>query len=317
MLEKNKPNELYISRIYEASVKNVWDAWVDPIQVAKWWGPRGFTITNHSKEVCTGGHWNYTMHGPDKVDYPNSTKYIEVEKYSKLIYDHGANANQAALFRVTALFSELNGKTHLDMTMAFESAEKAQEIKKFIKQASGDSTWDRLAEYLLETVKQKDTFVINRSFDAPIEVMYTMWTDTKHISQWLAPTGADMKFIKANLQVGGSTFWQMNGEFGTMYGRAQYLEMLCPNRIVYTQQFVDEKENISRHPHAPTWPETMLTTIQLFVEDKNTTRVTITWEPYGKTTPEEVEIFKSARAGMTMGWTGSFDKLETYLEKMK
>ncbi len=23
-----------------------WDAWVDPKQVAHWWGPRGFTITN-------------------------------------------------------------------------------------------------------------------------------------------------------------------------------------------------------------------------------------------------------------------------------
>ena len=48
-----------------------------------------------------------------------------------------------------------------------------------------------------------------------------------------------------------------------MYGRAEYLEIEQPDRIVYTQQFCDEHENISRHPLAPTWPETMLTTVQL------------------------------------------------------
>lgn len=68
-----------------APVKMVWDAWVDPKQVTQWWGPRGLTLTSHSKDVRTGGHWNYTMHGPDGVDYPNKTKYLEVEKYSRMV----------------------------------------------------------------------------------------------------------------------------------------------------------------------------------------------------------------------------------------
>ena len=48
-----KDNELYITRIYDAPVKAVWDAWTDPKQAAKWWGPRGFTITTHSSEAKT------------------------------------------------------------------------------------------------------------------------------------------------------------------------------------------------------------------------------------------------------------------------
>ncbi len=51
-----------------------------------------------------------------------------------------------------------------------------------------------------------------------------------------------------------------------MYGRAEYLEIKRPDRIVYTQQFCDEQENLSRHPLAPTWPATMLTTVQLTAE---------------------------------------------------
>jgi hypothetical protein len=41
--------------------------------------------------------------------------------------------------------------------------------------------------------------------------------------------------------------------------------------------------------------------------------VTITWEPYGKVAREELETFVKAKGGMTQGWTGSFDKLESYL----
>jgi uncharacterized protein YndB with AHSA1/START domain len=100
-----------------------------------------------------------------------------------------------------------------------------------------------------------------------------------------------------------------------MYGRCQYQKIEKPGCIVYTQQFCDENENISRHPLAPTWPETMLTTVQLTAEGPDQTRVTVTWEPYGPTTAEELEVFINARGGMTQGWTGSFDKLEEYLPK--
>ncbi len=313
---KNKPNEYYLTRIYNAPLKTVWQAWVDPQQVAKWWGPRGFTITNHSKDVRTGGHWDYMMHGPDGKNYPNKTKFLEVVDYSKMSYDHGASDDQPPLFRVTVLFTETNGQTELDFTMAFENAEIATQMKKFIKKAGGDSTWDRLAEYLSEEIHQKNTFVINRSFNTSVEVMYALWTNPKNISAWLAPTGASMNFINADIKVGGGTFWRMEGEHGVMFGKAKYLEMNPPNKIVYTQQFVDENENISRHPMAPTWPETMLTTVEFSAEDTNQTRVKITWEPHGKTTHDEVETFKNARAGMTMGWTGSFDKLEDHLAKI-
>ncbi len=318
MAEKNKPNELYITRIYDAPVQLVWEAWTDPKKVAKWWGPRGFTLTTHSKDLKPGGHWNYTMHGPDGTDYENKTIYHEVEKYARLVYDHGANDHQPPLFRVTAVFTDLKDKTKMEMTMTLATAEAAKEIKKFIKQAGGNATWDRLAEYLGEEISQKNQFFINRSFDIPIANMYDMWTDPKHFSQWLPPTGFTMEFLKADIKPGGSTFYAMTSLDGSvkMYGKAHYLAMEKPNRLVYTQEFCDEKGNRSRHPMAPVWPAVMLTNVLLSEEGPNSTRVTVTWEPYGKVTQEEVDFFMQARGGMTQGWTGSFDKLESYLEKI-
>src|SRR5436853_4484463 len=117
MVAKSKPNEIYITRVYDAPVAAVWDAWTDPQQVGQWWGPRGFTLTTHSKDLRPGGTWNYTMHGPDGTDFPNRTTYFEVEKYRRLVYDHGANENQPAMFRVTVQFTEVKGKTKMEMTM--------------------------------------------------------------------------------------------------------------------------------------------------------------------------------------------------------
>lgn len=310
----NKSNEIRITRVYEAPVKAVWDAWTDPKQAAQWWGPRGFTITTHSKDLRPGGIWHYTMHGPDGTDYPNKTLYHEVEAGKRLVYDHGGNDERKPLFRVTVTFSEVKAGTKMEMTMTLPTPEEAEQTRKFIKQAGGNSTWDRLAEYL-ET--DKDIFVINRSFDAPVETLYEMWTNPEHSSKWMPPTGFTMKYLRAHIKEGGSAFYSMTSENGkmTMYGRANYLKLRRPNEVVYTQQFCDAQENVTRHPMAPTWPETMLTTVRFEAEGPNQARITIQWEPHGNATPEELDTFRKARGGMTQGWTGSFDKLESALEK--
>ena len=315
MAAKARSNEIRITRVYDAPVRAVWDAWTDPEQVAKWWGPRGFTLTTHSKDLRPGGSWVYTMHGPDGTDYPNKTPYLEVEECAKLVYDHGGNDDRPPLFRVQVLFSENDGKTTMEMCMTMATPEAAEEIGKFIKKAGGNATWDRLAEYLEHESSGKDSFVINRSFDAPLETLFDMWTDPAHLAKWLAPAGFDMQFIHCDIRTGGRSFYSMSGHGFTMFGRAEYLEIVKPHRIVYTQQFCDEQQNIACHPMAPTWPETLLTKIQLIAEGPDRTRVTVTSIPYGGVKVEELAAFVKERGGMTQGWTGSFDALETYLTR--
>jgi len=160
----------------------------------------------------------------------------------------------------------------------------------------------------------KDQFFINRSFDIPVEAMFEIWTNPKQLSQWLPPTGFKMNFIKSEIKTGGSAFYCMFNESGAkMYGRTQYLELRHPDRVVYTQQFCDENEKITRHPMSPTWPETMLTTVTLTKEGPKRTRVTITWEPHNNPNQQELDTFSNAKSSMAQGWTGSFDKLEEYI----
>ena len=58
-----------------------------------------------------------------------------------------------------------------------------------------------------------------------------------------------------------------------------------------------------------------MTTVKFTEEGPDRTRVTIIWEVHGKASPEEIDTFKKSKAGMTQGWTGSFDKLEEYLKE--
>lgn len=306
MAEKS---EIRLVRLYNAPVDVVWNAWVDSEQVAQWWGPRGFTITTHDKDIRPGGHWDYTMHGPDGKDYPNITRYLEVVHHAKLVYDHGGSKTANPMFRVTALFSENSGKTTLDLTLAFETPEAAEASRKHIKAVGGDATWDRLAEYLAKKQSGKELFVITRSFNAPIHTVFDHWINPLLLEQWTAPTGMTMKYLRVNIEAGGSSFYVMGNDNLKLYGRVEYLEIDKPHRLVYTQQFVDEQEKPSHHPLAPTFPSKMKTRVEFVREAENQTRIRITWEPLA----DGLETFIQMRPSMTLGWTGSLDKLEKML----
>ncbi len=315
MSKTSNSNQFTLTRIYDASIKRVWEAWTDPNQAAKWWGPRGFTLTTHSKELKVGGIWHYTMHGPDGTDYPNKTVYHELEEYQRLVYDHGGYDDKPPLFRVTVLFKKLGKKTQLEMTMTCPSIEAAVQTKKLIKEANGYSTWDRLAEYLEHQETGKQIFVINRSFNTSIDRIFEMWTKPEHFSQWMGPVGVRMENITAEISEGKSLFYKMtNDKDLTLFGKINYQKIEKPNYLQYTQIFCDEKGNVSRHPLVPVWPEVMLTKILFFSESNDQTRITIIWEPFGTVSKEELATFIEMRAGMTQGWEGSFDKLEKYLQ---
>ena len=313
MASRNKPNVISLTRIYDAPLQAVWDAWAIPEEVAQWWGPRGFTITTHGRDLRTGGYWHYTMHGPDGTEYENTTQYLEVVPLQRMVYDHGGHKDRPPLFRVTMLLSEHAGRTQLDLSFALATPEIAEEMRGFIKKAGGEGTWDRLAEHLAVRCTGKEQFFIARSFDAGIERVFEMWTDPEHLAAWMPPAGATMHFLRADPRVGGSSLYAMTFPDGAvMHGLITYLAIEKPVLITYTQQFCDEQERVIRPPFFKDWPLTMHSTIEFAAESPERTRVTVRWQPQEATDADLAEFVKQ-RGGMTMGWTGSFDKLEAAL----
>lgn len=311
---RSRSPEIKLTRLYDAPVRAVWDAWMEPDQVGQWWGPRGFTLTTESKDVRPGGTWRYTMHGPDGTDYPNVTHYHVVEPLARLVYDHGATDTTPPLFRMTVTFTEVGGKTRLDLCMSLATPEAAAEARRFIKKAGGDGTWDRLGEHLHRRASGRERFVIHRAFDAPIARVFAMWTEREHLVRWLPPAGSEMRLLRGDIAAGQASDFVITGAGGPLYGRFEYLAIEPPHRVVYAQQFTDADGRPARHPGAPDWPRSLLTTVTLAEESPGTTRVTVTTDPRGELTAAELAAFVKERAGMTEGWTGSFDALEAILD---
>lgn len=197
--------------------------------------------------------------------------------------------------------------------MAFATPEVAQEMRGFIRKAGGEGTWDRLAEHLGKRCAGKEQFFITRTFEAGIERMYEMWSDPEHLAQWLPPAGATMRYLRAEPRVGGTSMYAMTMPGGAvMHGLVKYLALEKPQRIAYIQQFCDEHGQVIRPPFFKDWPLAMLTTVTLASEGPEHTRVTMRWEPQDASEADLAEFIRQ-RSGMTMGWTGSFDKLEAQL----
>ena len=140
--------ELVLERVYDAPRELVYKVWTDPRHVVHWWGPNGFTTTNHSMEVKVGGMWRYTMHGPDGTDYPNRMTFLVVEPNKRLVYDHGDDENPR-MFQASASFDDLGGKTRLTLRLVFDTAEQRNEtVEKAGAIEGGKQTLARLAEYI-------------------------------------------------------------------------------------------------------------------------------------------------------------------------
>jgi uncharacterized protein YndB with AHSA1/START domain len=163
-----------------------------------------------------------------------------------------------------------------------------------------------------DTQSAGEDFVISRTVDAPRDLVWKVWTDEKHLVHWWGPKGFTVKHAKLDLRPGGTFHYRIVGPNDVeIWGKFQFREVHAPDRLVFTSSFSDEAGGITRHPMAPTWPLTMLTTVT-FAETGGKTTITVRWAPLNASA-EERKTFDDGRASMNAGWTGTFDVLEAYL----
>ena len=53
------------SRIIDAPIDAVFDAYANAEKLVRWWGPNGFTLATESIDLKEGGHWKFVFQGPD------------------------------------------------------------------------------------------------------------------------------------------------------------------------------------------------------------------------------------------------------------
>lgn len=106
--------DLVITRIFDAPRELVYRAFVDPDQLAEWFGPAGFSVPRDSVDIDArvGGHQRFTMVSDDdpNVVSPVNATFIEVIENELLV---GAEDTPDGTLRLRLEFHDEGGKTRL------------------------------------------------------------------------------------------------------------------------------------------------------------------------------------------------------------
>jgi len=143
-------NEIAITRVIDAPRDLVFTAWTKEEYLSKWWGPNGFTSTFQNFEMSPGGTWEFIMHGPDGVDYPNTNRVVEVVKPERIVIKHDMFPH----FLATAIFEDLDGKTKLTYSSKFEERADVFDKVKTYAVPGAEQTMNRLEEHLANMLRR-------------------------------------------------------------------------------------------------------------------------------------------------------------------
>ena len=108
--------EIVTTRVVPHSATRVFRAFTDPAQLARWWGPEGFTNTFDVCEPRPGGLWRFTMHGPDGRNYPNESRFVELSP-TRIVIEHTSEPH----FTLTVLLEDWGGQTKITWRQLFDT----------------------------------------------------------------------------------------------------------------------------------------------------------------------------------------------------
>jgi uncharacterized protein YndB with AHSA1/START domain len=100
---------------------------------------------------------------------------------------------------------------------------------------------------MTDRISSQHAVVIERMFDAPVDLIWQMWTDPEHFKAWYGPPGASIPVANMDVRVGGSRVVCMEmpspGGPMQMWFAGEYLDVVEGQRLVYTEFVSDENGN--------------------------------------------------------------------------
>ena len=148
---------------------------------------------------------------------------------------------------------------------------------------------------------------IEREFDAPIDRVWSMWTEPLLFQQWYGPMGMTVPSAEMDLKVGGVRRISMHMKTPeremTMYFTGVYKEITPPRRLVYTESMCDADGRILS-PESMGMPAGAPDITEVIVELS---------ERGGKTAMTLVHVGVPAGSPGAGGWAQACDKLAVAL----
>ena len=160
-------------------------------------------------------------------------------------------------------------------------------------------------ESLVELSPSEPTLTIARTFAAPRELVWKMFADPFHLSQWWGPKGYTNPVCQLDFRVGGHWHHVMRGPDGREYPTdSTFIAIDPPSRIVYR----------NAAPQGEVWgdnpPPSFVRTLT-FTEANGVTTLTLV---AAFDAPEQRDA--AMRRGFAQGTLESYDRLAAHLEAL-
>ena len=139
---------------YDAPLEKVWKAWTTSEMLDKWWGPKPWRAITKSLDFREGGHWHYSMNGPEGEVQWGKFDYLTIEPNESFTGKDGFSDENGTLDTTLPQnpwelrMSQTGNTVMVDMLLTFE---KAEDIDTYIDMGFREGitqTLDQLEEIL-------------------------------------------------------------------------------------------------------------------------------------------------------------------------
>lgn len=126
--------QLVANRVFEAPSDMVWKAWTEPELLDKWWAPKSFKAITSEFSLATGGHWFYSMNGPEGeqtwvwVDFESVNPQNDFSAHISFCDAQKAKLKEPPGSHWRVVFTPDGEHTKVVLTMTFESIEAMKTI---------------------------------------------------------------------------------------------------------------------------------------------------------------------------------------------
>lgn len=149
-------------------------------------------------------------------------------------------------------------------TEAVDDSQETILIRHHIRHTEFNITGTIMSDTINDVATATDReIVITRVFDAPRELVYRVWTDPEHVTEWWGPDGFRTTTHEFDLRPGGVWSHTMHAPDGTDY----------PNRILF-QEVVEPERLVYSHGDGGTMPDFHVT-VTFETQPVNRTKVTM------------------------------------------
>lgn len=141
--------EIVVTRVLDAPHRLVFETWSQPAHLARWWGPKGFTLPGCELDFRIGGAYRFVMRGPDGLDYPFHGVYREIVEPERIIFTAIIDNAPGNELVTTVTFAEEGGGTKLTVRQTVPTEPYASGQKQ-----GWTESIERLAAYVEKEAKR-------------------------------------------------------------------------------------------------------------------------------------------------------------------